>query len=284
MQINVDSEFLPYLFSMWPLSIFALAAFVLNLTWVALAQADPSSPVDSRPDRSTLASEVASKCYVVTRDDIIYGETPGIDPATGRECRPLTAEVIERLRAYKWGNRPKRIENSDPTFFSLRTGEPIVWYHKGENGEIQLFDLMGFDPVTGDELLPITKEMVAPWRDQEKKRKEEEDRRKQEEARRAPQLTDPEKYNPFDPLTGRARVWYFRDEEGEYQFYDNPGFDPRTGEALAIITRDVFADWSKSRRKRNTQSCYIITKDPQQPVQYRESPGIDPETGRQCRL
>jgi len=94
----------------------------------------------------------ARKCYVVTRDDIRHGESLEIDPATGRECRPVTAEVIERLRAYKWGNRPRRIESTDPIFFSLRTGEPIVWYHKDENDEIQLFDLMGFDPGTGDEL------------------------------------------------------------------------------------------------------------------------------------
>ena len=242
-------------------------------------------PVGSGADRDTFdpASGTARKCYVVTRDDIEYGESPGIDPATGRECRPVTAEVIERLRAYKWGNRPQRIESADPIFFSLRTGEPIVWYHKDENGEIQLFDLMGFDPGTGDELVPITKEMVALWRDQEKKRKEDEGRRKKEEARQAPQLIDPEKYDPFDPLTGKPRVWYSRNAAGEYQFFDNPGFDPRTGEVLAIITRDVLGDWSE-RRKRGDQSCYIITKDSNQPVQYRESPGIDPDTGRQCRL
>jgi hypothetical protein len=159
-----------------------------------------------------------------------------------------------------------------------------VWYHKSASGEIQLFDLMGFDPETGDELLPIAKQIVALWRDQEKRRKEDESRRTQQQARRAPQLVDPEKYEPFDPRSGKPRVWWSRNEEGEYQFYDNPGFDPRTGEALAIVSREVLADWSKSRRKRGDQSCYIITEDPKQPVQYGESPGIDPNTGRQCRL
>jgi hypothetical protein len=155
----------------------------LNLGGVALAQSEPPPPVGSGADRDTFdpASRTGRKCYVVTRDDIRYGESPGIDPATGRECRPVTAEVIERLRAYKWGNRPQRIESTDPIFFSLRTGEPIVWYHKDEND-------LGFDPGTGDELVPITKEMVALWRDQEKKRKEDEGRRKKDEARRAPQL------------------------------------------------------------------------------------------------
>ena len=132
----------------------------------------------------------------------------------------------QNVPAKNYNCNARRIESTDPIFFSLRTGEPIVWYHKDENDEIQLFDLMGFHPETGDELLPITKEMVALWRDQEKKRKEDEGRRKQDEARRAPQLIDPEKYNPFDPLSGKPRVWYSRNEEGEYQFYDNPGFRP----------------------------------------------------------
>ena len=143
---------------------------------------------------------------------------------------------------------------------------------------------MGFDQETGDELLPISKQVVSLWREQEKKRKEEESRRGQEAARRAPQGVDPDKYDPFDPLTGKPRVWYSRDEEGHYQFYDNPGFDPRTGEALAIITRDILAEWNKSRRQQTSQSCYVITKDRNHPVQYRDHPGIDPDTGRQCRL
>ena len=31
------------------------------------------------------------KCYIVARDAIRYGEQPGIDPVSGRECRPVTA-------------------------------------------------------------------------------------------------------------------------------------------------------------------------------------------------
>jgi hypothetical protein len=257
----------------------------LSLTSGAPAQVDVSPAADTQTNREGFDpnSENPTKCYIVTRDDIQYGEKPGIDPATGRECRPVTADVIERIGAYKGGDRPKRIESGDPTFFSLRTGEPIVWFHKNKDGEIELFDLMGFDPETGDELMPISKQVVSVWREQEKRRKEDESRRRQEAARRAPQVVDPDKYDPFDPLTGKPRVWYSRDEQGHYQFYDNPGFDPRTGEALAIITRDILDQWSRSRRQQ-TQSCYVITKDPNHPVQYRDRPGIDPDTGRQCRL
>jgi hypothetical protein len=71
-------------------SMFLTTAFVfLHLVGVALAQADPPPAVGSGANRDAfdLATGTARKCYVVTRDDIQYGESPGIDPATGRECR-----------------------------------------------------------------------------------------------------------------------------------------------------------------------------------------------------
>src|SRR5215471_7045704 len=241
----------------------------------------PSERIE--PEEGTPSTASSTKWYVVTRDNIVYCEQPGMHPATGRECRPVTPEVMERIQAYKWGNRPKQIEASDPTFFSLRTGEPVVWYHRTQDGTIRLFDLMGFDPETGDELLPITKEVVALWKAQETERKKEVDWKKQEEARRAPQLVDPNKYGPFDPLSGKPRVWYSRTTDGKYQFYDGPGYDPRTGEALALITGDILDDWHRSLQL--SQKCYIITRDSRTPVLYRESaPGTDSLTGRQCRL
>ena len=98
----------------------------------------------------------ATKCYVVTRDELRYGVHPGIDSSTGRECRPVTPEIVERLRAYEKGVRPQRITEAEPTYFDPRTGEPIVWYYKNENGDIEIFNLMGFTPETGKELLPVS--------------------------------------------------------------------------------------------------------------------------------
>ena len=78
----------------------------------------------------------AIKCYIVTRDFIHLAEHPGIDPITGRECRPLTPQIAERVDAYKMGKRPIRIEAREPTFFEPRTGQPIVWYNVSKNDEI----------------------------------------------------------------------------------------------------------------------------------------------------
>ena len=111
----------------------------------------------------------STKCYIITRDPrepVRYGARPGIDPVTGRQCRQLTPELIERLREYASGNRPKSIASEDPSFFDLRTGEPIVWFYQNKSGKIELFDLMGFHPESGDELAPITKEAVELWKDQ----------------------------------------------------------------------------------------------------------------------
>lgn len=212
---------------------------------------------------------IVGRCYVVTKETVHYGERPGIDPATGRPCRPVTAELAERLRAYETGARPKRIEGGEPVFFDLRTGEPAIWFVRSKGNGIELFDLMGFHPSTGEELLPITKEVVEEWRAQV--------------ARRAPQRVDPAGVTPFDPLTGEARLWYKHDASGAFVFFDRPGFDPETGEKLVKADPGVIDAYKKQIADQNSPKCYIITKDAKAPVRYGNRLGIDPATGRECR-
>ena len=213
------------------------------------------------------------KCYIVARDTIRYGEQPGIDPVSGRECRPVTPEIVERLNAYAGGARPHRLESSEPVFFEPRTGAPAVWYVAGANGQIELFDLMGFHPETGEELLPVSREIVQRWKGHQEERV-------RQETLRAPQRIDPAQFSPFDPVTGEARVWYSPNEQGEFEFHDRPGFHQSTGERLEIITREIIDAWRKQGSERAPQKCYVITRDA---VRYGDRPGIDPGTGRQCR-
>src|SRR6478672_3378809 len=102
-----------------------------------------------------------------------------------------------------------------------------------------------------------------------------------QEAQQEPQrILDPVEF--FDKTTGKVKVWYWRAESG-YEFYDAPGFHPRTGEALTGITLDVITKWQQS--KQNVTQCYIIQRGARAPVIYRDHlPGMDPETGRECRL
>jgi hypothetical protein len=115
-----------------------------SLAEIAMAQGQKSCT--ARDWRKSRRERAASKCYIITRDaqqPVRYGSEPGIDAATGRECRAVTPQVLGRLHEYENGNRPKLIRSEEPAFFDALTGEPIIWFHQSANGELQLFDLMG---------------------------------------------------------------------------------------------------------------------------------------------
>lgn len=176
------------------------------------------------------------KCYVLRRDGITILNHVGIDPNTGRECKLLTPQMTEKYSAYKDGKRPQVVTVTDPAFFDPVSGEPIIWYAKADGGQIQLFDLMGYHPQTGEELKPVDKQIVDEWRKQSSK-----------VVRRAPnRISDPDKFGFFDPLTGNSKVWFWVSETGEYEFYDGPGFHPRSGDALKSAAHDVIAAWRQA--------------------------------------
>jgi len=210
----------------------------------------------------------AIKCYILSRDGVVrYMERAGIDPITGKQCQDLTPDLLERLQEYARGRRPELVLEDEPVFFDQRTGDPIIWYWRAKSGDIELFNLMGFHPESGEELLPVTPAVVAEWKQQWLWK---------ERHRHPPNRVDPLTYVFFDPKTGEVRGWYWRGPDGEYEFYDNPGFQPSTGEALIPVTKDVLEDWRRGTEKR----CYVITRDA---VLYRSKPGIDPATGHQCQ-
>ena len=184
----------------------------------------------------------ALKCYVISRDgNVTYREHPGIDPATGRECRPVTPAMVERLRKYQAGKRAERVVSENPAFFDVVSGEPIIWYYQSKEDSIEIFDLMGFHPDTGDELVPITKEIAEVWK-----------RQQIDKARRVPKLiTHPENYVFFDPRTGEPRAWYWTSSNGRYEFYDSQGFQPQTGDRLQIVTREIIDAWKDQQEKPN---------------------------------
>src|SRR5262249_26054089 len=99
-----------------------------------------------------------------------------------------------------------------------------------------LFDLMGFHPETGVELMPINKEIVELWKGQSR--------------RRPPKRIDLDKFEPFDPLTGERRAWYLRTAEGSYEFLDSPGYHPRTGEPLTRLTKELAVTIFKEMQER----------------------------------
>ena len=195
---------------------------------------------------------------MTTRTSIKLLNRVGIDPETGLECRPLTPQMAEKIKLYKSGDRAKQITSNDPTFFDPTTGEPVVWYAKNDRGQIELFDLMGFHPQTGEELIPITRDIAQAWKQQAAK-----------VVRRVPiRVNDPEKVGFFEPTTGAAKIWYWQSQSGEYEFYDGPGFHPTSGDSFKIVTREVIADW---HRLQEANSLKQRTEQEQREKEARET-------------
>ena len=177
-------------------------------------------------------------------------------------------------------------------FFDPRSGEPIVWYYQAKDRGIEIFDLMGFHPDTGEELQPITKDIAGAWRTQA--------------ARRAPKLIpDPGKYLFFDPLNGQARAWFWVSSGDRYEFYDAPGFQPQTGDKLEIVTRDVLNRWRDQQNtpttpqrapNRMTIAANTVFFDPvsgnprlwfwrkdKGEYEFFDGPGFEPQNGQQLQ-
>jgi hypothetical protein len=49
----------------------------------------------------------------------------------------------------------------------------------------------------------------------------------------------------FDPVTGNPRLWYWRRDKGDYQFFDGPGFHPQNGDALKPFTKDSLTQYQQ---------------------------------------
>jgi|GEM_PF-1708934 len=67
--------------------------------------------------------------------------------------RSLTAVVIALFFLFIWFG-------SQNTYFDSQTGKPLKYYSISPNGTYHFFSAPGFDPVTGDRLEPVTKEIV----------------------------------------------------------------------------------------------------------------------------
>jgi hypothetical protein len=194
------------------------------------------------------SDNLMTKCYVLTRDSVKIMNRPGIDPQTGRECRILTPQMAEKVIEYQNGKRPSPIQNLPVLFFSPISGEALVWFTRSSPGSVELFDLMGFNPRTGEELLPVTRQVADDWtRDQLAQ--------KQERDRKPPKPMDPATAVFFDPMSGQPKVWYWRSDAGIWEFYDNKGFHPRTGDELQVVNRETLTRWQQetaAAKKRQT--------------------------------
>jgi hypothetical protein len=184
---------------------------------------------------------LASRCYTITENGVEYLElydekNEKIDPRSGRECFKITPEILPILRRYESGERPITIayDSGQQDFFHRLTGEAITWYSIGNGGRIVMYNLMGFDPVTGERLTPVTMDIVDAWH-------------KQAQAEKQPErIAEPEEF--FD-AKGNAVVWYHRGVGNEINFFDAPGFDPVSGGQLRMVTPEIVAEYLDAVRR-----------------------------------
>jgi hypothetical protein len=79
--------------------------------------------------------------------------------------KPIDQEAIKEF--YSWQKTGKigdipRVKIGE--YFDQITGEPIVWYSE-RDGKIFLFSLPGHDPLTGNRLKPVTKEIASRFKE-----------------------------------------------------------------------------------------------------------------------
>ena len=114
--------------------------------------------------------------------------------------------------------------------FNQRTGAPMKWFVEGANGEITLFDSGGFDTTQGAEKRPVTSDICARFA------------RQKVNSRPRRITASVGEIEFFDPNSGRARVWYSKTADGNYELFDIRGFNPATSEPLLPVTKDVVAE------------------------------------------
>jgi len=71
---------------------------------------------------------------------------------------------------------------------------------------------------------------------------------------------DPTTVAWFDPVTGQPRVWYWR-EGATYDFFDNSGFHPRTGDKLLVVDRKVVNDWRLSVERGKREAVERVQRE-----------------------
>jgi len=124
------------------------------------------------------------------------------------------------------------------SYFSFSKGEVLKWYALTPEG-VKFYDSAGVDPVYGITLRPVTPEVIRNL-----KRLEKGDFKP----------IDPANAQFFNPITGEAQVWFYQYPEGNYEFYDKPGYHPITGEPLNPVTKQIYFKWRDKSKLKEEQN------------------------------
>jgi len=115
--------------------------------------------------------------------------------------------------------------------------KPTKYYAVTPEG-LKFYDTPGRDPKYGTELKPVTPDVI-------------------ERYERAKLGKKPKKVSTnldtefFDSITGEPRLWYFIDPTGNYEFYDQPGYQSVYLEELKPVNRQAILAYRESLEKKS---------------------------------
>lgn len=119
------------------------------------------------------------------------------------------------------------------TYFGHTKGEAIKYYAITPGG-IRFFDSPGYDPKYGIELKPVTPDIMIKYQ-----------KRIMGMQPKKIEIVTINNTEFFDPITGDPKVWYYLDSNGNYEFFDGPGFHPVYKVELQPVTADIIQAYKK---------------------------------------
>jgi hypothetical protein len=124
--------------------------------------------------------------------------------------------------------------------FDQKTGTPIKWYVVENNGQITLYDSDGFDQ-NGVKKQPATTGICQIFQNQKRG------------FVPHPLDGDPRTLTLFNP-NGSPKAWYDQGANGEFRFFDAPGYDTNTGARLLPVTPEIRDQAVKAVEKAETEA------------------------------
>jgi len=116
-------------------------------------------------------------------------------------------------------------------FFIPGTGKVAQYYERTDQG-IVFHEMAGYSPSTGQPLLPVTQDVVREWTIEH-----DPDTGKMT-------AVDPAGHDWFNPNSSAPMLWYSRTPDGKLAFFLRPGTNPRTGDPLLPVTRELQQSWT----------------------------------------
>lgn len=128
------------------------------------------------------------------------------------------------------------------TYFGHFKGEAIKYYAVTPEG-IRFFDSPGFDSKYGIELKPVTSDMMVKFQ--------------KKTLGMQPKRIDVEENKDiefFDPITGDAKIWYYLNPNGNYEFFNGPGFHALYNVELKPVNFEIIQSYQNKIKERHEKT------------------------------